>query len=101
MAGLAVRDSLLVRFAAFVLLVVLWTVFAVAAWAEDAVVREAAAPKPAAAAASIADCIDETGDFATHGKNYSLVSTLINKCENACAPSSTASSSSSCDRRMS
>jgi hypothetical protein len=72
------RFSLLFRLAAFVLLILLWSVFAVAAWAEDA-----ASPKPAgdAAAASIADCIDENGDFASQGKTNSFVFTLANKCE--------------------
>ncbi len=114
------------RFAAFVLLVLLWSVFAVAAWAEDAAAPaqqqqagpaatpsaagqpqsdldrlksyrpsppaaeaqpvpppEAATPKPVAdaAAKSIADCIDENGDFASHGKTNSFVFTLANKCE--------------------
>ncbi len=102
------RDSLLVRFAAFVLLLLLWTVFAAAPWAEDAAAptsqqqsapgdgiagtppaaaqpapaAQAAAPPPAAAApASIEDCIDDNGDFTTTGKRYGFVVTLANKCE--------------------
>jgi hypothetical protein len=114
------RFSLMFRFAAFVLLVLLWSVFAVAAWAEDAAAPaqqqqagpaatpsaaeqpqsdldrlksyrpsppaaaaqpvpppEPATPKPVAdaAATSIADCIDENGDFASHGKTNSFVFT--------------------------
>jgi hypothetical protein len=97
------RHSLLVRFAAFVLLTFLWTVFAVAARAEDAVAPAPAAASPsapgdtqqpapapetaaaqpdaAAAPATINDCIDENGDFITTGKRYGFVATLVNKCE--------------------
>ncbi len=56
-----------------------------AAEAQPAPPAESAAPKPAAdaapAPAATADCIDQNGDFATHGKSYSFVFTLTNKCE--------------------
>ncbi len=63
------------------LLIFLWTVFAVAARAKDGAATETPPPKPVAATTSIEDCVDENDGFDTRGRTYRFVFKLTNKCD--------------------
>ena len=59
------------------LVLILWASFAIPAWAEDA--AKPPTPEPGATAQSA--CIEETGDYATHGTSVTFVIGLENKCD--------------------
>jgi hypothetical protein len=61
----------------------LWAGYAPAALAEDAATPTGSQQQahPDAATTGQADCIDETGDYVTHGKAVTYVIGLENKCD--------------------